>query len=490
MKLRGVLPPRLALRIALVGIAQMVVIAIGFWAILEATRPSPRGPIETSARDLATAIEPSLGDPKNVPERLRELAGERTSVTIVDPSGSVVASTEEGAPRCTGRLHPPPGARPFELPLPPIGPPPGALPLGPPPPGPPPMGARGEAGGPPMLCAIVPIAFPSGDGQLHYLAMPPPPPSLAPRIVALVLLVVGVSSVLLAWSLVRPLRKLSSAARAFGAGDVTARASIDRGDELGDVSRAFDDMAERVTQLLRAEKELIANISHELRTPLARIRVAVDLAAEGDTEVAHEALGEIAEDLDELERLIADVLTAARLDLATSGPSTGLPPLRSEAFDGREIVRQAAARFEAAHTDRRLVVTVTQDEAMLDGDRVLLRRVIDNLLENAHKYTEDPEAPIHLTAKVEGDAVLIEVVDRGIGIGASDLPNVFRPFYRADKSRTRSTGGLGLGLALAKRIVDAHGGSLDLESSEGEGTLARVTLPLRATTSGAGSAVG
>jgi signal transduction histidine kinase len=126
-----------------------------------------------------------------------------------------------------------------------------------------------------------------------------------------------------------------------------------------------------------------------------------------------------------------------------------------------------------------LIVNVTDDDGMLEGDKVLLRRVIDNLLENAHKYTDEGGAPIDLTMSRAGHAVVIEVKDHGIGIGASDLPNVFRPFFRADKSRTRATGGLGLGLALAKRIVDAHGGSLELESREGEGTLARVTLPLR-----------
>src|SRR6185503_18950847 len=104
---------------------------------------------------------------------------------------------------------------------------------------------------------------------------------------------------------------VSSTARAFGAGKLDARTGVARSDEIGEVARAFDDMAARVSDLVRAEKELLANVSHELRTPLARVRVALDLAAEGDAEVARASLADIAGDLDELERLVADVLTAA-----------------------------------------------------------------------------------------------------------------------------------------------------------------------------------
>jgi signal transduction histidine kinase len=123
---------------------------------------------------------------------------------------------------------------------------------------------------------------------------------------------------------------------------------------------------------------------------------------------------------------------------------------------------------------------------MLDGDPVLLRRVIDNLLENARKYSDAADAvELHATS---GNELSIEVVDRGIGIAAADLPLLFRPFFRADKSRTRATGGLGLGLALAKRIVDAHGGTITIESVVDEGTRVRVRLPVASGDGGAAAA--
>jgi signal transduction histidine kinase len=324
-----------------------------------------------------------------------------------------------------------------------------------------------------------PVRFPTGEGRLVFAPPgPPPPPAFGTRIVPLVLIVVAVSSLLLARSLTRPLQKLSSAARAFGSGDLGARVALARSDELGDVSRSFDEMAERVTELLRAEKELIANVSHELRTPLARIRVAMDLATEGDAEVAKASLADIAEDLDELERLIADVLTAARLDLGDGSAPAGTPPLRRERVDVHELLDHAASRFRTAHADRPLDVRLEDDLPSVDGDPVLLRRVVDNLLENAHKYTEQRAEPIALVARADGD-VEIEIIDHGVGISAADLPQVFRPFFRADRSRTRATGGLGLGLALTKRIVDAHGGSIELTSAPGLGTRAVVRLPVR-----------
>jgi signal transduction histidine kinase len=447
MRLGDRLRARLALRIYLVGLAQIAVIAAGFSALVAANRPTGEGPREGHARFIAGDVARTLGDERALDVELARVRTDlRALVTVVDPDGRVVATTAPpDAPRCP-RTD---GDRPAEKPSP---------------------------------CATAAVTFPDGRTGVVEVASPRPPPRLPGLgVLALVLVVVGVSSLLLARSLTRPLRRLSTTARAFGGGDLAARVGLGQRDELGDVSRAFDEMAERVTALLRSEKELLANVSHELRTPLARIRVALDLASEGDAEVARASLSDIAGDLDELERLIADVLTAARLDLGDGSRPVGTPPLRRERVEVAELVEQSAARFRAAHPDRPLVVDANGAMPAIFGDRVLLRRVVDNLLENAHKYTDREGAPIDLVAREDtGDrhTIVIEVVDRGIGIAPEDLPRVFRPFFRADKSRTRATGGLGLGLALAKRIVDAHGGELDLVSAPGEGTRATVRLAI------------
>jgi signal transduction histidine kinase len=118
-----------------------------------------------------------------------------------------------------------------------------------------------------------------------------------------------------------------------------------------------------------------------------------------------------------------------------------------------------------------------RDGSIVEGDAVLLRRALQNLLENAHKYSSDPSAVIQIASGVEGSSVWIEVRDLGIGIAPDDLHHVFRPFFRSDKSRTRATGGFGLGLAIVKQIAEAHRGTVEIESQIGVGTRVRIRLP-------------
>jgi signal transduction histidine kinase len=293
-----------------------------------------------------------------------------------------------------------------------------------------------------------------------------------------VLLGVGVAAVVLGGSIARPLDRLARTAHALGSGDLAARTGLARKDELGAVARAFDDMAERMVLLLRGQTELIANVAHELRTPLARIRVALDLAAEGDADVARESLAEIGEDLAELEALVSDVLASARMDLAGNTASGAEPPLRRTTLDVASVVGQAAERLRHLHPGRTVAVEVGPDVPAVEGDPVLLRRAVDNLLDNARKYSS-PGAEIRVTASRRGDDAQIEIVDRGDGIAAEDLARLFTPFFRADRSRARATGGVGLGLALAKRIVEAHGGTLVARSAPGAGTTMTIALPGR-----------
>lgn len=324
---------------------------------------------------------------------------------------------------------------------------------------------------------------PLRDGrQWHLVFLKAPPVSTPPVLwawMAVVIVGVGVFSLFIARSLVRPLTRLATAAREFGAGKLDARLHMERSDELGQVAEAFDGMADRVTNALRVEKELLANVSHELRTPLQRIHIAVELAAEGDADTARESLREIAEDLSELERIVQDVLTATRLSLQEGGGSSSAsPPVRREPLEIRALIDKAATRFRMTHPGRSLRVEVADDIPTLSADPVLVRRVIDNLLDNADKYTEDLESEIGVVAGKRAGVVTIEVRDQGIGISPQDLPRLFEPFFRADRSRAKTTRGLGLGLALARRIIEAHGGSIRVESVLGSGTTVRVELPV------------
>ncbi|MBN1206042.1 MAG: HAMP domain-containing histidine kinase [Myxococcaceae bacterium] len=305
---------------------------------------------------------------------------------------------------------------------------------------------------------------------------PGPPPINFAVLIGLVLGCTAITSVALARTLAVPLQRLAAVARFFGAGKLDVRTGLRRRDELGQVAEAFDEMAERITHLLRSQRELLANVSHELRTPLARIRVALDLAAEGDAALARESLADITTDLTELEQLVTDVLTAARLDLGTDQTPGAMPPLRRERVEAGALIDKAAARFRATRPGHRLEVSAGGALPELDADPVLLRRAIDNVMDNAGKYSE-PGTTVRLRARPTEAGLTLEVADEGIGIDASDMPHLFTPFFRSDRSRARTTGGVGLGLALARRIVAAHGGTITLESQPGAGTTARITLP-------------
>jgi signal transduction histidine kinase len=289
------------------------------------------------------------------------------------------------------------------------------------------------------------------------------------------LAIVGAGSFLTARWIVGPLRTLSRTARALGGGDLKARAEMKRQDEIGEVGRAFDEMADRVEALLSTERELLANVSHELRTPLARIRVALDLASESGSDSHRPTLSEIGLDLAEIEALIDDILTAMRLQVEGGRATSGFP-LHVETVAPAVICERASQRFRARHPDRELRLEIDERLPQIDVDAMLLRRAVDNLLENAHKYSPESDQPIFLQARPRGLRVEIAVVDRGVGIAADDLPRVFAPFFRGDRSRSRGSGGVGLGLTLAKRIVEAHGGTIDLSSAEGVGTSVRILL--------------
>jgi signal transduction histidine kinase len=325
------------------------------------------------------------------------------------------------------------------------------------------------------------LSLPAANGVSRYALLkfraPEFPVVLLLKQLAVALVVLALCSIPLARSVTAPLVRLSGLARRFGKGDLTARLHSKRRDEIGELARAFDDMADRIAALRRSEKELLANVSHELRTPLARIRLALELASDGDGARVQSYLTDIGEDLGELEQLLDDVMSTARSDLARDSAGDALPPLHFEALSGSTVLEAAESRFHLRWPDSELKCDIPTDLPTLDGDPSLLRRVLDNLLDNARKFSE---GPVELAGRpaADGEHLVVEVRDHGIGISAEDQARIFEPFFRSDPSRTRATGGVGLGLAVVKRIVEAHAGNIEVESEVGRGTRFIVTLPL------------
>ncbi|MGH7321500.1 MAG: HAMP domain-containing sensor histidine kinase, partial [Candidatus Rokuibacteriota bacterium] len=307
--------------------------------------------------------------------------------------------------------------------------------------------------------------------------------------VAVVLLLVAAAAAPLARRISLPVERLTEAARRLGQGELAYRVPEDdrrwswhrrkrRVDELRELTRAFNDMAERVERLVAGQKELLANVSHELRSPLARIRVALALLPrDGESEAR---LRDVETDLAELERLIDDVLSTARLD------ATGLPPHLGP-VDVRRLLAEVAERAEHDPVTAGNTVQVAEGPPIsLVADGVLLKRALWNLVENAAKYGAPP---ITLAAAREGDRVALTVSDEGEGIAPAERDRVLAPFYRLDRARTpRAPGepprGFGLGLTLARRIAEVHGGGIAIGPATTEEGLERgcrvvITLPAR-----------
>jgi signal transduction histidine kinase len=327
---------------------------------------------------------------------------------------------------------------------------------------------RGEV---PSIRRHLTVSAPAGEGRYLVLSLLPlnrPLAAHAGLVLAALGLALALGSLPLARGIARPIERLSRAARRLGDGDLTVRSGIRRTDEIGTLAQAFDTMADRLQRLVQGQRELLVSVSHELRTPLARLGVTLGLAAEAESETGRAYLEQAAADLEELNRLVADTLATARLD--AGDPAA----VRPEALDPRQLLEGAAARFRRTYPKRDLSLDVAQALPELTGDPALLARVLDNLLDNARKYSD---GEIVLAGRPEQGGVALEVRDRGIGIEAADLPRLFTPFFRTDRSRSRDTGGVGLGLAIAKRIVTAHGGRIEVASRPDQGTVVGLWLP-------------
>ncbi len=235
-------------------------------------------------------------------------------------------------------------------------------------------------------------------------------------------------------------------------------------------------LVQDLTQLRRLERmrrDFIANISHELRTPTASLKVLAETLQEGaidDPVVAKEFLNKINVETDRLAQMVSELSELSRIE-------SGEVSLKREPIDIGEVVALVVERLkpQADRTGLSLAIDIPSGLPRALADKEKVEQVLVNLLHNAIKFTHSG-GRINCTVKIEGDNILVSVVDTGIGIPADDLPRIFERFYKADKAR--AGGGTGLGLAIAKHIVEAHGGQIWAESIEGKGSIFTFTLPI------------
>jgi signal transduction histidine kinase len=316
------------------------------------------------------------------------------------------------------------------------------------------------------------------SGMMASVADPAPQEFLnqVNRSLLLAGLVAGLIALLLGFVLFRqitaPLNALAAASNKIAAGDLKARAGVRGEDEIAQVGRAFDAMADNLARSETARRNMLADVAHELRNPIGVIQSHLEAMLDGVFPTSPEQIASLHDETMLLGRLVDDLRALALAD-------AGQLSLTRQMTDLRALVSKTVEAFQAQATETQITLTSDLAENIppvnLDPERIA--QVLRNLLSNALRYTPGGSA-VTVNLVKSGNAARVEVSDTGPGIPADALPHVFERFWRGDKSRSRAQGGAGLGLAIAKQWITAHNGQIEVESQAGQGTSFWFTLPL------------
>jgi signal transduction histidine kinase len=283
----------------------------------------------------------------------------------------------------------------------------------------------------------------------------------------LVLMAVALLCYMLAINLASPLRVLGKTVEGFGKGNLSARVNSRRQDEIGELSRAFDQMADRIQTLLTAERRLLQDISHELRSPLARLSFAVELVRTADDREG--AVARLRKEIDRLTHLVGGLLQVTRVE---GDPAS----LNQEVFSLNQLLQELETdcAIEADVRGCHLVVK-GEDPILVRADHELLRRAVENILRNAIRHAPEGTA-IEIALDCQRSTVSVSIRDYGPGVPEEMLSSIFKPFFRVDSARDSASGGAGLGLAIAQSAIALHHGNLSATNMH-PGLLVRIELP-------------
>jgi two-component system sensor histidine kinase CpxA len=330
--------------------------------------------------------------------------------------------------------------------------------------------ARPDTGPPKRFANRQVVMYPSPDGKYRFLVVYENFFDLSQYLPYYLLILAAVALLcwILATNLASPLRGLARVVDRFGAGDLSVRVNSSRKDEIGEVGRAFDRMAERIGTLLTAERRLLQDISHELRSPLARLSFAAELARTADDRDA--AIARMNKEIARLTDLVGGLIQVTRAEgdpAANSSESLRLDQLLGEVIEDCQVEADARGCRIAFAGSRELT---------MHADREVLRRAIENVVRNAIRYTPTSTS-VDVQLDATDDTARIAVRDYGPGVPPEALPKIFQPFFRVDDSRYTATGGVGLGLAIASRAIGLHHGKLWAENTT-PGLRVWIELPL------------
>jgi signal transduction histidine kinase len=262
--------------------------------------------------------------------------------------------------------------------------------------------------------------------------------------------------------ILKPVRWLNDGVREVSRGNLKHRVPLKRSDELRDLAAAFNDMTERIRDMLHTKEQLLLDVSHELRSPLTRVKVALEFLPDG------RAKESITGDVAEMEKMINEILETARMHHLHG-------KLKVERAILTDLLKDLLAEFENQPPGVQAADIPTAIAIKVDSEQI--KTVFKNVLTNAVKFSNPDSKPVRISVKSRPPNIVVQIVDNGIGIPADELPFIFEPFYRVDKSRTKDTGGYGLGLSLCKTIMEAHGGRIQIDSTPNVGTTVTLFFP-------------
>jgi signal transduction histidine kinase len=273
---------------------------------------------------------------------------------------------------------------------------------------------------------------------------------------------------LLAFFLIRhvlkPIRWLDTGVKKIAMGDLNYQIPEGKKDELGDLTKAFNTMTQRIREMIHARDQLLIDVSHELRSPITRIRVALEFLPESKNKVY------INNDINEIELMITEILESERL-------KGEYGQLVLEKTDIAELIRKTVKLFDNCLPG--IVMHLPDKPVALPLDRKRIQIVIKNIIDNACKYSKEGSEPVEVKLEENPGTVTLAITDNGIGIPEEEIPYLFEPFYRVDRSRSKKSGGYGLGLNLCRKIVEAHGGEIIIENNPRGGSRVIITLPVK-----------
>ena len=295
----------------------------------------------------------------------------------------------------------------------------------------------------------------SKDGRFRLITTATPPLLDVIPYYTVLLAAVGLICWILAVHIVSPVRRIAAVVEAFGRGQLTARTGIRRRDEIGDLALAVDSMAERIALLVSAERRLLGDVSHELRSPLTRLNLSVELSRTMPDRDA--AAARLQRDVDRLSQLVGTLLEVTRLEgegLNAATDLVGVDAIVAAVIEDAEI--------EAESRDVRIAADLATARAL--GDSELLRRAVENVLRNAIRHAP-PDSVVDVRVRADVDRVTISVRDRGEGVPEDVLANLGTPFFRVEDARDSASGGVGLGLSIARRAIERHDGAWIVENA-------------------------